>query len=131
MGGTHISVTKGVVSRIQTDIYSHSRADGHLVVQTDAAINPGNSGGPVILDGNVVGVAFQGMRQADTWGIYSDNRYNSFSARRKHGRYDGFVRSASASYEALPNESYNEYLNLLQMPKGVVVTSVMLKTAPR
>jgi hypothetical protein len=31
-----------------------------LSIQVDAAINPGNSGGPVIQDGKVVGVAFQG-----------------------------------------------------------------------
>jgi hypothetical protein len=34
--------------------------DSHLAIQVDAAINPGNSGGPVIQDGKVVGVAFQG-----------------------------------------------------------------------
>ncbi|MDD5134756.1 MAG: serine protease, partial [Phycisphaerae bacterium] len=38
MGGEHISVTEGVVSRIQSDLYVHSGADSHLVVQTDAAI---------------------------------------------------------------------------------------------
>jgi S1-C subfamily serine protease len=50
LGGRRISVTEGVVSRIQMDVYAHSRADSHLVVQTDAAINPGNSGGPVMHD---------------------------------------------------------------------------------
>ena len=34
--------------------------DQHLAIQIDAAINPGNSGGPVLQDGKVVGVAFQG-----------------------------------------------------------------------
>ena len=29
-------------------------------MQIDAAINPGNSGGPVLQEGKVVGVAFQG-----------------------------------------------------------------------
>ena len=40
--------------------YSHSGVDQHLAIQVDAAINPGNSGGPVLQDGKVVGVAFQG-----------------------------------------------------------------------
>ncbi len=57
VGGRQISVTEGVVSRVEHDVYSHTQADSHLVVQTDAAINPGNSGGPVMQDGKVVGVA--------------------------------------------------------------------------
>jgi len=57
VGGDNISVTKGVVSRIEPTMYSHSGRD-LLAVQIDAAINPGNSGGPVIKDGKAVGVAF-------------------------------------------------------------------------
>jgi S1-C subfamily serine protease len=130
MGGTHISVTKGVVSRIQTDIYSHSRADGHLVVQTDAAINPGNSGGPVILDGNVVGVAFQGMRQADNIGyMIPTTVINHFLLDVNDGRYDGFGSLGVSIFEALHNESYKEYLNLPANAEGVVVTSVMLNSS--
>ena len=68
VGGERLSVTQGVVSRIDFSNYSHSRADSHLVIQIDAAINPGNSGGPVVQDGKVVGVAFQGNTQADNVG---------------------------------------------------------------
>ncbi|MEO8206063.1 MAG: trypsin-like peptidase domain-containing protein [Chthoniobacterales bacterium] len=60
IGGERLSVTRGVVSRIAFQAYSHSGIDSHLTVQIDAAINPGNSGGPVIQNGKVVGVAFQG-----------------------------------------------------------------------
>ena len=60
IGGQRISVTRGVVSRIDFRAYAHSGVDYHLAVQVDAAINPGNSGGPVIQNGSVVGVAFQG-----------------------------------------------------------------------
>ena len=68
MGGARISLTEGVVSRIDYSVYSHSGVDQHLVLQVDAAINPGNSGGPVMFKGKVVGLAFQGMRQADNIG---------------------------------------------------------------
>ena len=57
IGGERISITSGVVSRIDFLSYSHTSVDLHLTVQIDAAINPGNSGGPVIQDGKVVGVA--------------------------------------------------------------------------
>ncbi len=68
MGGDRISLTKGVVSRIDYSAYSHSGVDQHLVLQVDAAINPGNSGGPVLLGANVVGVAFQGLTAGDNIG---------------------------------------------------------------
>jgi S1-C subfamily serine protease len=60
IGGDRISVTRGVVSRIDFRGYSHSGVDNHLAIQIDAAINPGNSGGPVLQNNQVVGVAFQG-----------------------------------------------------------------------
>ncbi|KTD11880.1 Sid related protein [Legionella gratiana] len=59
MGGTEISLSKGIVSRIQVDSYSMS-GQNLLQAQVDAAINPGNSGGPVFIGNQVVGVAFQG-----------------------------------------------------------------------
>ncbi len=60
VGGERISVTRGIVSRIDFRGYSHSAVDNHLAIQVDAAINPGNSGGPVLQNNQVVGVAFQG-----------------------------------------------------------------------
>ena len=70
LGGQDVSSTAGIVSRVESRGYLHSGADQHLVVQTDAAINPGNSGGPVIQDGRVVGVAFQGLPGADNMGFF-------------------------------------------------------------
>ena len=55
-----MSVTTGIVSRIDFTLYTHSSVDSHLAIQISAQINPGNSGGPVMQDGKVVGVAFQG-----------------------------------------------------------------------
>ncbi len=60
IGGERISVTRGIVSRIDFRGYAHSAVDNHLTIQIDAAINPGNSGGPVLQRNKVVGVAFQG-----------------------------------------------------------------------
>src|SRR5258708_8002778 len=54
-------VPQGVVSRVDFRTYTHSVVDSHLTIQIDAAINPGNSGGPVLQNGKVVGVAFQGF----------------------------------------------------------------------
>ncbi|CAI5962964.1 unnamed protein product [Closterium sp. NIES-64] len=47
-GGDNISITMGVVSRVEPTQYVHSAA--HLLaIQIDAAINPGNSGGPALI----------------------------------------------------------------------------------
>ena len=56
VGGERISITEGVVSRIEIGLYSHSKKSALLMVQTDAAINLGNSGGPVIQNGRIVGL---------------------------------------------------------------------------
>jgi S1-C subfamily serine protease len=46
-GGDSLSVTSGVVSRVEMREYAHGAAQ-LLAVQVDAAVNPGNSGGPAI-----------------------------------------------------------------------------------
>ncbi|MCS7205025.1 MAG: serine protease [Leptospiraceae bacterium] len=68
IGGKRISITKGIVSRIDFDTYTHSGIDSHLILQVDAAINPGNSGGPAIQNGKVVGMAFQVLRSGENLG---------------------------------------------------------------
>lgn len=62
MGGNEISISRGIVSRIEVRSYVESGLD-MLQVQVDAAVNPGNSGGPVFSNGKVVGVAFQGYNR--------------------------------------------------------------------
>ena len=58
IGGKSLSITKGILSRVEQQIYAHAGAF-LLAGQIDAAINPGNSGGPVIVDGKIVGVVMQ------------------------------------------------------------------------
>jgi len=69
-GGTQISVTRGVVSRIDVN-----PMNGVLRIQIDAAINPGNSGGPVFDEhGRVVGVASSHFRGASNIGYIIPGR---------------------------------------------------------
>jgi S1-C subfamily serine protease len=90
-GGERISSTRGVVSRIEMQRYSHTEYDWHLSVQTDAAINPGNSGGPVVQDGRVVGVAFQAASQLENVGYFIPSEViDHFLADAADGRYDGY-----------------------------------------
>ncbi|XP_052201550.1 protease Do-like 10, mitochondrial isoform X2 [Diospyros lotus] len=66
-GGDNISITKGVVSRVEPTQYIHG-ATQLMAIQIDAAINPGNSGGPAIMGDKVVGVAFQNLSGAENIG---------------------------------------------------------------
>ena len=67
-GGEGVSITQGVVSRIEIQRYAHS-GTSLLAVQIDAAINPGNSGGPALnAEGEVVGVAFQLQQESQNIG---------------------------------------------------------------
>ncbi len=58
MGGQSLSITKGVLSRVEHQVYAHA-SSFLLAGQIDAAINPGNSGGPVIFDRRIVGIVMQ------------------------------------------------------------------------
>ena len=124
VGGNRISITRGVVSRIDFNVYSHTRSDQHLVVQIDAAINPGNSGGPVLQDGKVVGVAFQGLRSADNTGyMIPPPVIKRFLKDIEDGSYDHYVDLGISEF-ALFNPAMRKKLGLSQNAPGVLVAVV-------
>lgn len=127
IGGDRLSVTRGVVSRIDYQVYSHSGVDSHLAIQIDAAINPGNSGGPVVQDGAVVGVAFQGFS-----GMVAQNVgymipvpvIERFLKDVADGRYDRYV-DIGIQFFPLINNAYRRALGLDPGDYGVMVSDVM------
>jgi S1-C subfamily serine protease len=126
LGGTRLSVTRGIVSRIDFQPYSHSGMDSHLAIQIDAAINPGNSGGPVMQKGKVVGVAFQGYRGdiAQNVGYMIPTPVIlRFLKDVEDGRYDSFV-DLSLTYRSLFNPAARRALGLKDDSTGVQVCSV-------
>jgi S1-C subfamily serine protease len=132
MGGQQISITEGVVSRLETSVYSHSQAAQHLVVQTDAAINPGNSGGPVLQGGKVVGVAFQGLQSADNIGYMIPTTIIAhFLEDIKDGTYNGFGMMGISLFPGLHNPSYKKYLKIPDEEDGVIVTEVLMNSSAR
>jgi S1-C subfamily serine protease len=125
VGGDRLSVTKGIVSRIDFQPYSHSRSDSHLVVQIDAAINPGNSGGPVLQDGKVVGVAFQGLREADNTGyIIPTPVVRRFLKDVEDGSYDHYTELGISEFP-LHNPAMRKALGLQDNAQGVLITNVV------
>lgn len=124
MGGDTLSTTKGVMSRLEHQVYSHSSC--YLFAgQLDAAINPGNSGGPVIEGGRVVGVVMQGMTQADNIGyMVPVNIIRHFFADLEDGRYDGFP-SLGALLQDLENPDQKRMHRVADPKNGVLVTRVL------
>jgi len=124
LGGQDVSSTAGIVSRVESRGYVHSGIDAHLVVQTDAAINPGNSGGPVVQDGYVVGVAFQGYPGFDNMGFFIPVPVvRHFLDDLKDGEYNGFPDSGLLT-TALVSPAYRRERGLPVGKSGVVVDLV-------
>lgn len=122
-GGDGLSVTEGVVSRIQFGYYSHS-GSRMLVVQVDAAINSGNSGGPVVSDGKVVGISMQTLEDAENIGdIVPAPVISHFLADVSDGSFDGFPE-LGVLVQTVENEALRRHLGMANGSHGVLVTAV-------
>ena len=125
IGGQRISVTRGVVSRIDFRSYAHSGVDYHLAIQVDAAINPGNSGGPIIQNGRVVGVAFQGYSGSvaqNTGYMIPVPVIFRFLRDVQDGEYDHYPDLATAHFN-IQNPAQRKALGLPDDGIGVMVSS--------
>jgi len=124
-GGEEISYTRGVVSRVEMEVFSHIGNRQLLTVQTDAAINPGNSGGPVIQEDHVVGVAFQGMPGLENTGFFIPPPViEHFLADIANNHYDGFPYTG-IRMAPLQNPAYRRRLKLPDNDLGARVDALL------
>ena len=122
-GGDKLSITKGVVSRIEVTPYSHG-ARRLLTVQIDAAINAGNSGGPAIMNGRLVGVAMQAITNAQNIGyIIPTPIVKHFLDDLEDGNYDGFP-SLGIGINTTENETLRGYFQMDKVDGGVLIANV-------
>src|SRR3989475_8909072 len=127
IGGERMSVTTGIVSRIDFQLYTHSSIDPHLAIQISAQINPGNSGGPVMQNAKVVGVAFQGYSGDVAQGVaymVPTPVINRFLKDVSDGHYDGYV-DLGITYGKLQNPAQRKFLGLKDDGRGVLVETVV------
>ena len=127
IGGSLLSVTRGVVSRIDYQVYSHSSADSHLAIQIDAAVNPGNSGGPVLQDNAVIGVVFQGYsaQVAQNVGyMIPVPAIQRFLTDVADGYYDRYVDLGFFTFPLI-NDTHRRALGLKPGDYGVVISQII------
>lgn len=123
IGGEEVSITEGVVSRIEVQRYEHSQR--HLLAVTvDAAINEGNSGGPVFARGKVVGIAFQALPEAENVGeMVPAPIIRQFLDGVKNKKLPD-VPGIGISTQPLENPALRKHLGMKKTDSGVLVTAV-------
>ncbi len=123
LGGESVSVTSGIVSRIEVSRYAHS-GEYLLLVQIDAAINAGNSGGPVVSGGKIAGIASQSIRSAENVGyMIPADIILHFLKDVEDGSFDGFP-SLGISFQPIENDGLKESLDLKEDESGVLVNEI-------
>jgi S1-C subfamily serine protease len=117
-GGTSLSITKGIVSRIEFAPYSASTSG--LRIQIDAAINPGNSGGPAVAGERMIGLVFSSLGGAQNIGyIIPCEEIELFLADVADGHYDG-KPAMFDEIQTLENEALRASLKVPKSMEGVV-----------
>jgi S1-C subfamily serine protease len=119
-GGTSLSITKGIVSRIDYAAYNFPVMG--LRVQIDAAINPGNSGGPAVVGNRMIGLSFSraGGNTQNVGYIIPNEEIELFLQDIGDGHYDG-KPALYDELQTLENPALRSYLNLDKSVSGVVV----------
>jgi len=124
VGGDTLSITKGVISRIEHQLYAHS-SSSFLAGQIDAAINPGNSGGPVILNDKIVGVVMQTISNAENIGYMVPTPIiEHFLEDIEDGKYDG-MPSIGTLLQSMVNPDLKKKYGLGPDSPGVMVIKVL------
>ncbi|KNA08609.1 hypothetical protein SOVF_161090 [Spinacia oleracea] len=127
IGGDTISVTSGVVSRIEILSYVHGSTE-LLGLQIDAAINSGNSGGPAFNDkGSCVGIAFQSLKHEDAenigYVIPTPVITHFIQDYEKNGAYTGFP-ILGVEWQKMENPDLRIAMGMKSDQKGVRVRRV-------
>ncbi|WP_414663919.1 S1C family serine protease [Horticoccus sp. 23ND18S-11] len=119
-GGTTLSITKGIVSRIDFTLYNFPTSG--LRIQIDAAINPGNSGGPAVDDNKMIGLAFSRLGGGDNIGyIIPCEEVELFLKDVADGRYDG-KPAIFDSLQTFENPALRPFLKVARGVDGMIVT---------
>lgn len=123
IGGDRLSLTQGVVSRVEVSAYAHSQRP-LLSVQIDAAVNAGNSGGPVFKGDRLIGVAFQALDESQNIAYaISLPVIQHFLDDLDRGRPVTFP-SLGIVWQRLESDSHRRSLGLKRADGGILVVRI-------
>lgn len=119
-GGSGLSITKGIVSRIEFVGYSYPTQG--LRIQIDAAVNPGNSGGPALAGDEMIGLTFARLGAGDNIGyIIPNEEIDLFLADIADGRYDG-KPALFQSVQPLQSPALRAFAKVPKAVTGVLIS---------
>ncbi len=122
-GGNDLSVTSGIVSRIENIDFNYDNYND-LGIQIDAAINPGNSGGPVIKDTVLAGVAFQGKTSSQSIGyMIPTTVIKAFLLDIADSTYDGPV-PVLLQWQTMENQALRKCYGMDDTATGILINKV-------
>ena len=121
-GGDKLCTTQGVVSRVEHTHYAQGGSD-LLACQIDAAINPGSSGGPVVQEGALVGVAFEGADGDNIGYMIPPPVIQHFLQGLKDGEHKG-IPSLGVSTQPMESPAMRKAFGMKDGTTGVFVNRV-------
>ncbi len=128
IGGDRLSLTQGVVSRIEVSAYAHSQRP-LLSVQIDAAVNSGNSGGPVFKGDKIIGIAFQALDESQNIAYaIALPIVEHFLRDLAEGRPAAFP-SLGVVWQRLESDSHRRALGLKRHEGGIMVVRVAFESS--
>jgi S1-C subfamily serine protease len=118
-GGTSLSITRGIVSRIE--FVPYGLVTSGLRIQVDAPLNPGNSGGPAIAYDKMIGLVFSYLANAENIGyIIPNEEIELFLKSIENGSYDG-KPGMYDELQTLENPALRGFLRLDNSVRGMIV----------
>jgi S1-C subfamily serine protease len=126
VGGKDLSVTEGIVSRIEyTSLFYDASG---LMIQIDAALNPGNSGGAAVSDGRMIGLVCSKLVTAENIGyLIPAEEIRIFLKDCADGKYNGQYALYGVALQTTENDALRKRLGLPKETTGIMVNTVKSK----
>ena len=119
-GGDQLSVTEGIISRVE--YVSYAETEIGMRIQVDAPVNRGNSGGPAVANGKIVGLVFSMIPSANNIGyLIPVEEIRMFLDDVADGKYDGKPKLLD-NMQTVENKALRERLGLDADTGGLMIT---------
>lgn len=125
VGGKELSVTEGIVSRIEFSGMHYGVLS--LQIQIDAALNPGNSGGPAVAGHKIIGLVSSKIKEAENVGyLIPVEEIKMFLTDIADGAYEGkpAFPSIELSFQTVENDALRDRLGIQKGTSGIMVSRV-------